>query len=200
MIKKLLGALLVVVIVLIGVAYMLPRDIHVERSVVIARPTAAVFPYVNSLHRFNEWSPWRLLDPNVKMTFSGPETGVGSAMAWAGDSKVGKGTQIITESTPDKRVASDLEFGDMGVAKAAWVLSGDAASTTVVWSLDMDLGTNPIYRYMGLFIDKGVGPDYERGLAQLKALAEKAPVEPAPAGDPAQPTSAATTSEKAATS
>jgi len=195
MVKKLLGALLIVVIVLLGVAFMLPRDAHVERSIVVDRPAAAIFPLVNSLKRFNEWSPWSQYDPNVKMSFSGPDAGPGASMHWAGNSKVGTGDQMITESIPDKRVSTDLNFGEMGTSKASWLLSSDGSTTTVVWTLDANLGNNPIGRYMGLFMDKMVGPDYERGLAQLKALAEKAP-----AADAAQPASAPTTSPNAPTS
>ena len=195
MLKKLLGALLIVVIVLVGVAYMLPREAHVERSIVIDRPAAAVFPLLNSLKRFNEWSPWAQYDPNLRLSFTGPETGPGAAMHWVGNSKVGTGDQIITESIPDKRVSTDLTFGDMATSKASWLLTSEGSSTTVVWTLDSNLGNNPAFRYMGLFMDKMVGPDYERGLAQLKTLAEKAP-----AGDAAQPASAASTSPNAPTS
>ncbi len=200
MLKKLLGALLVVVIVLIGVAYMLPRDVHVQRTIVIDRPAAAVFPMVNSLRRFNDWSPWKALDPNVKITFSGPDSGVGAAMSWAGNSKVGRGNQIITDSVPDKRVNTDIDFGDMGGGKAAWVLAADGSATEVVWSLDVDLGNSPMGRYMGLFMDKAVGPDYERGLKQLKALAEAPTAEATSGVETTQPASAPTTSANAATS
>lgn len=195
MLKKLLGALLIVVIVLVGVGFMLPREARVERSIVIDRPAAAIFPLMNSLKRFSEWSPWGQYDPNMKMSFSGPETGPGAAMHWAGNSKVGSGDQMITESIPDKRVNVDVNFGEMGSSKASWLLNSDGSATTVVWTLDANLGNNPIGRYMGLLMDKMVGPDYERGLLQLKALAEKVP-----AADAAQPTSAPTTSPNAPTS
>jgi polyketide cyclase/dehydrase/lipid transport protein len=195
MLRKLLGALVVVVVVLLGVAYMLPRQVHVERAIVIDRSAAAVFPLLNAPKRFNEWSPWKDLDPNVRMSFSGPESGVGAAMAWNGNSKVGKGSQIITESIADQRVRADLDFGEIGTAKAEWLLSEAGAGCKLLWTLDMDVGSNPLGRYMGLFMDRMVGPDYERGLKQLKQLAEKA----APADGP-QPTSAPSTSPNAPTS
>jgi|SRR5450432_4034429 len=195
MLKKLLGALAVAVIVLIGVAFMLPSQVHVERTTVIDRPAAAVFPLVNSFRRFNEWSPWKQQDPAATYTYSGPDAGVGAAMAWSGNSKVGKGTQVITESVPDSRVGIDLVFGNMTPQKAMWLLSADGSSTKVVWTLESDAGNSPLGRYLGLFLDRMVGPDYELGLKQLKALAEKTTAE-----DPAQPTSSATTAANAATS
>jgi hypothetical protein len=154
---------------------MLPRAVHVERSVDVARPPAAVFPLVNSLHGFNQWSPWNGLDPQMKLDYSGPDSGVGAQMQWSGDKRVGSGRERITESVPDTRVTSDLEFTGQGTAKASFLLAPIDGGTRVVWTLDMDVGSNPIGRYMGLFMDKMIGPDYERGLASLKALAEREP-------------------------
>ena len=195
MLRKLLTAIVIVVVLLFGVAYVLPQQVHVERSITVDRPAAVIFPLLNSPKRFNEWSPWKDLDPNARMSYSGPESGVGAAMAWSGNSKVGKGSQVITESVTDKRVKTDLDFGDMGTAKAQWELSSEGTGTKIVWSLDMDVGNNPLGRYMGLFMDKMIGPDYDRGLKQLQARADK---EPAP--EAAQPTSAATTSPNPPTS
>jgi hypothetical protein len=196
MLRKLLSAIILVVVMLIGVAYILPQQVHVQRAITIERPAAVVFPLLNSPKRFNEWSPWKDLDPNVRMSYSGPESGVGAAMAWSGNSKVGKGSQVITESLADQRVKTDLDFGEMGTAKAAWELTASDGGTKTVWSLDMNVGNNPLGRYMGLFMDKMIGPDYERGLKQLKTLAEKEPAPP----EATQPASSPTTSPNAPTS
>ncbi len=192
MVRKLLTAVVVIVVVLVGGAYLLPREVHVERSIVIDRPAAAVFPLLNSPKRFNEWSPWKDLDPNVQMRYTGPETGTGAMMAWSGNSKVGKGSQVITDSVQDQRVRTDLDFGEMGTARAEWQLSTEGAGTKVRWTLDSDVGNNPIGRYMGLFMDRMVGPDYERGLRQLKALVEKAPAESQSQSSPSTPSNAPT--------
>ena len=196
MMRKILGALLAAIALLTGIAYLLPRAVHVERAVTIDRPAAVIFPYINSLRRADEWSPWKDYDPNVSMTYSGPDAGVGARMSWAGNKQVGSGSQMITESVADRSVASDLPFGGEGPAKAALALDAAGAATRVLWSLDMDVGNNPVSRYVGLFMDRMVGPDYERGLAKLKALVERT----APAAAPAQPAIAPTTAPNAPTS
>jgi hypothetical protein len=191
--RHIIGGLVVAIIALIGGAYMLPQMVHIERTAVIERPAAAIFPYINSLRRANEWSPWNEYDPNVKITYSGPEAGVGAQMSWAGNKKVGTGSQVITQSIQNRKVTSDLQLGGQGPAKASLTLTTTDHGTSVVWSLDIDVGNNPIGRYMGMNMDKMVGPDYERGLAKLKTLLEQAP----PAD--AQPASAPATAPNAAT-
>jgi Polyketide cyclase / dehydrase and lipid transport len=196
MVRKIVGVVVVALIALIGGAYMFPQVVHVERTTVIDRPAASVFPYINSLRRTNEWSPWADYDANVRMTYAGAEAGVGAKMSWAGNEKVGTGSQEITQSVLNRKVATDLRFGSQGPAKSALTLTTTDAGTKVVWSLDIDLGNNPIARYVGISLDSKVGADYERGLAKLKALVERAP-----AADPdAQPASAPTTAPKAPTS
>jgi hypothetical protein len=196
MVRKIVSILVVALIALIGGAYMFPQIVHIERSIVIDRPAASVFPLINSLKRANEWSPWVEYDPNVKMTFAGAEEGVGAQMSWAGNDKVGTGSQTITQSVANRKVASELKFGGQGPSKAALTLTTTDGGTKVVWSLDIDLGNNPIARYVGTTLDAKVGADYDRGLAKLKTLVERAP----PADAAAQPDSAPTTSPNAPTS
>jgi len=163
-------------ILLTLVAYLLPRNVHVERSTQIAAPRATVFTIVNSFTHFNKWSPWAALDPNAKYTYEGPVAGVGARMIWIGDpSTMGSGSQIITASTPWETVTTDIDFGPQGKATGRFTLTAQGPATHVVWALDTDLGMNPVSRYFGLMFDGMIGRDFEKGLAGLRKLAEGLP-------------------------
>src|SRR5215471_4271238 len=113
LLKGLIVFLLVLVVALIGVAFVLPSSAHVERSITIERPPSEVFAVLNSFRRFNEWSPWAAKDPNAQYTFSGPLTGAGAKMSWQGDPKtVGTGSQAIVASKPNESVTVALDFGE----------------------------------------------------------------------------------------
>jgi len=171
--KGLILAVIVIAAVLVAVAYILPRDVTVERSVVINAPAAAIFPHVNSLKANEAWSPWLQRDPNAKLLYEGPEAGVGSKLTWTSDNpQVGNGSNIISASDPDRRVDTDLDFGPMGTAKAWITLDPMGEGTQVKWGFATDMGTNPIARWMGLMMDRWVGTDYQDGLNRLKALVE----------------------------
>jgi effector-binding domain-containing protein len=182
--KRLVLFVLVLVVALIGVAFFLPNTAHVERSITIARPPSIVFAVLDSYRRFNDWSPWAAKDPNAHYTITGPVAGVGAKQSWQGDPKtVGSGSQEIVESKPNESVTTALDFGDMGKARARFILSSDGKGTRVKWTLDTQaplaldgqLIWNAIGRYMGFFMDGMVGPDYETGLAKLKTLVETFP-------------------------
>ena len=176
LVKRLLLVLVVLLVVVGGVGFLLPRTVRVERSATVAAPPAAVFALVNSYRRFNEWSPWAGLDPAARYAFGGPEQGKGAWMSWVGDpDKVGTGRQEITESRPFERVGSSIDFGRQGTASAAFALSPSGGGTRVTWSFQTDLGMNPFMRYMGLMFDRWIGADYEKGLAGLEKVAESLP-------------------------
>jgi hypothetical protein len=174
-VRKILVSVVGIVLLLLVVGWLLPRHVRIERSIVIERPPAAIYSTVNSFERFWDWSPWAGLDPNLKQSIEGPPVGVGATLHWSGNDKVGTGTQVITASVPDRSVTSDIDFGDMGTAQATFTLEPVANGTRVTWDLDSDMGAGPIGRYFGPFLDRMVGPDYEKGLAQLKKLVESMP-------------------------
>ena len=173
-ILKWFGGLVLLVLIVFAVGGMLlPRDVNVARSIEIDAPAEEVFPHVNSLKAGAEWSPWLGRDPEVQLSYSGPDEGVGAKLAWASEHpQVGSGSQEIVVSEPGARVESALDFGDMGLAKAAFLLEETGGSTKVTWTLDTDMGTSPVGRWMGLMMDNWVGGDYETGLSNLKALVE----------------------------
>lgn len=171
LLKRVFLGLLVIIVLLVVIAFVLPRQVAVERSRVIDAAPETVFAALNGFHRFNEWSPWADRDPNATYAYEGPITGVGARMTWSGDPKtVGAGSQEIVASEPHERVAANLDFGEQGTAESEFRLEPAEEGTRVTWGFRTDLGNNPIARYMGLMFDSWIGKDYEEGLAALDAF------------------------------
>lgn len=171
--KWTLGIVALLGVVLIGGSLLLPASTHVERSVVIQRAPADVYATLNSFRRFHEWSPWAEADPQAKYTYEGPAEGVGAIMKWSGNQAVGSGSQHIVESVPNARIRVALDF-DGSEAMAVYTLTPEAGNATrLTWGFDADHGFNPFGRWFGLLFERMMGPDFERGLAKLKALLEQ---------------------------
>jgi len=166
------GALLLAALAVI--IHLQPSEFRVERSAVVAAPPEAVFPHVNSLRRWEAWSPWAKLDPQSKVEFSGPEEGAGACMAWAGNREVGVGSLTITDSRPSGFIAMRLDFVEpmAGTSTVDFRFEPVEGGTRVTWSM---AGTNNfLAKAIGLFIDcdQMIGGMYEQGLANLKRVAE----------------------------
>ena len=174
--KKLILVVALLLVLLAAIGMLLPRWVHVERSIVIDAPRATVFAFVDRFKQFNKWSPWADVDPDAKYTWEGPDYGVGAKQSWVGNPKtIGSGSEEIVEVKPPELVKVRLDFGAQGVSASQFLLAVEGAGTNVTWSFDSDMGAGPIGRYFGLLIDHWVGPDYEKGLANLKKLAESLP-------------------------
>lgn len=182
MLKKIVIGLGVLILLLVGVAFVLPSNAKVERTIEIEGSPEAVFAIVNDFQRFNDWSPWALRDPNAKFSVEGP-AGVGQKMSWDSEQDdVGSGTNTITKSESPKLLETALDFGDMGQAKSHFIIEPKDGKCSVTWGFETDLGMNPMMRYMGLMMDSWVGADYDLGLKQLKALVEKGETQSAAKG------------------
>jgi len=172
-IKRIFGTLIVLIVALVGVAFLLPNHVEVSRSIAIAAPPEQIYPYVSNFRKFNEWSPWAKHDPKTEYTFEGPEEGAGHKMTWKSDHpQVGSGSQEITAADVNRSVDVALDFGDMGQAKAHYTLQPDGTGSKITWEFETDLGNNPLMRFLGLMIDSQVGAAYESGLTALKVLVE----------------------------
>lgn len=151
-----------------------PSDFRVTRSAAMAAPPEQVFPQVNELRNWEAWNPWGKLDPNCKMTYDGPAAGVGASYAWAGNNKVGAGRNTITGSRPNELVRFRLEFARPMKATniAEFTFRPDGDQTVVTWT--MSGKHNFVGKAFGLVMncDKMLGGQFEKGLAQMKSLAE----------------------------
>ncbi|MDH4167523.1 MAG: SRPBCC family protein [Gammaproteobacteria bacterium] len=190
--KGLFFSILALVALFFLIALFLPQAAHLDRSMSTTASPETVYGLVDGFKRFNEWSPWANIDPATKYTYSGPETGVGARMEWASDNPdVGNGSQEVIAVEPGRRVTSKLDFGMDNPTTATISLVPEGTGTRVTWTLDTDLSGSLLGRYFGLALDHMVGPDYEQGLARLKAVAESTtPANAPPISAPATPADA----------
>jgi len=169
-----------VLVLFVAVAATRPSAYHVERRLEVAAPADLVFGVLNDLHQFAGvfvlfGSPLEQQDPNMQKTFAGPAAGVGQSFAWSGK-EAGKGRMTIEESVPGRKVGMKLEFVKpmASTATCALTIAGTPTGSFVTWS--MDGNHNFLGKAFGLFMDMDnmLGSDIEKGLAQLKTVAEEA--------------------------
>jgi len=178
----------VLVVLIIGIGGFLafaatrPDAYRVERSQRIDAPAEVVFSQLDNFKSWAAWSPWEKRDPAMKRTFEGPASGVGAGYGWQGNKEVGQGRMTITESKPPRggsnetaHVSIRLEFIKpfASVASSEFTVKpeGDRAAT-VSWV--MEGRNNLMGKAFGVFMnmDKMIGKDFEKGLANLKSIAE----------------------------
>jgi uncharacterized protein YndB with AHSA1/START domain len=171
-VAALLGIAVAVVLV---IAATKPDTFRVQRTASIKAPPERIFALINDFRGWGAWSPYEKKDPAMKRTYSGAATGKGSVYEWDGDQTVGAGRMEITDAAPPSKVTLDLDmikpFEAHNVVE--FTLESKGETTNVAWTMN---GHTPyIAKIVHVFFDMDsmVGKDFETGLANLKALAEK---------------------------
>lgn len=152
-----------------------PDIYRIQRSANIAASPDKVFAFINDLHSWVSWSPWEKMDPAMKKSHSGSPQGKGAALEWDGNKDVGTGRMEILESVPPSKILIKLDFLKPfeSYNTAEFTLAAQSGATKVTWAMH---GPQPyMLKVMTLFcsMDKMVGGQFEKGLADLKTLAEK---------------------------
>ena len=172
--KIVLTAIPVVVLIFLIVVAMQPSNYRVARSIVIAAPPDAVFPHMNELKKWEAWNPWGKADPNIKLTYGNPASGVGANYSWAGNREAGAGRATITESRPGESVKYKMEFFKPmpGFSEMDFTFKPQGNQTEVTMTVTGE--KNFMARAFCLFVsmDKMIGGKFERSLADLKAIVE----------------------------
>ena len=173
MIKTIALVVVLAVLALLAFAATRPDNFRIERSVRIQAPPERVFALVSNLEQFNRWNPWQKKDPAIQGQYGASVSGPGASYAWVSD-QVGSGSMTILESSAPGRLTMRLDFIKPFEAHsmAEFSITADGDASRVTWV--MHGPSNFVSKLMQVVssMDKMVGPDFESGLAGLKALAE----------------------------
>ena len=174
--KEIWIALLVIVAALVIFIATRPADFRIERSAAINAPGDVIFAMIDDFHQWSLWSPWEKIDPAMNRSFDGPTSGIGAIYAWTGNKKVGAGRMTILDSKPGDFVSIQLEFIKPFAAtnRTSFKLTPSDAGTHVTWSMEGRNGfiLKAFTVFLNMNMDKMVGKDFERGLANLNTAAQ----------------------------
>lgn len=174
MLKKILIALAAIIVIILIAAAFQPSDFTISRSTVINAAPAKAFAQVNDLHQWAAWDPFAKMDPAIKVTYAGPAAGEGATYAWTGNDKVGEGKMTITTSKPSSEVALRLDFEKpmKDTCTADFTFQPEGKGTHVTWTMTGQKAYPAKVMCLFTSMDKMVGGQFEKGLADMKAAAE----------------------------
>jgi len=174
MLWKILIAVAVIVIGLAVVVALQPASFRVTRTAIISASPAAVFAQVNDFHNWMAWSPWEKLDPGMKRSYEGPPSGAGAMYAWSGNSQVGEGRMMVTESRPSELIRIKLDFEKPFRASniAEFTFEARGGQTAVTWTMTGRKNFIAKAIHLVMSMDRMIGGAFEQGLSQMKAVVE----------------------------
>ena len=174
MLKTVGVVLLAAIAIILGLAATKPDTYTVTRNIEIAAPPETIHPLVSDFRNWTSWSPWEGIDPTMRRTYSGAASGVGAVYARDGNDEVGAGRMEIVSMSAPRDVGIQLAFTRPfeSVNETRFMFEPRDGTTQVTWRMS---GPMPfISKIMSVFVsmDSMIGPDFEKGLARIKTLAE----------------------------
>lgn len=170
-IKIFLTGFLLLVVLFLAVGSMLSKKYEVSRSIVVNAPKEKVHNYVGDLRMWDEWSPWKNGDANLKITFGEKTSGVGASQKWVSEN--GDGSLKFTSSDPEKGIEYDLSFDEGNyICKSSMLYETVNGGTKITWNLTGDATEVVLGGYFALLMDYMAGPMFENGLSKLKSKVE----------------------------
>lgn len=180
-IKTIIVVILIFTALFLLVALVLPSEYKVERSIMINKSPEFVYSIISDFKNWPPWDPWLENEPEAKYKITNPGNRPGSVMSWEGEI-IGKGKQTIKVTNAPEYFETELEFMEpyKTISTMKYTVEATDSGSKVTW-INVGESSYPLERYFTLFIDSMLGPDFERGLANLKEYAEA--LEEAPASD-----------------
>jgi carbon monoxide dehydrogenase subunit G len=172
---KIIVVIAALIVIVLAFAATKPKIFTVQRTINVKTPPDKIFVLINDFHNWSSWAPQDKEDPTMKRTYSGTESGKGAVSEWDSHGSAGKGRMSIIESDPPRMIAVEVDFVKPFEAHNIneFTLEPAGDFTKVTWTMH---GTNLyIMKIISIFrnMDSVAGKHFERGLDNLKAIAEQ---------------------------
>ena len=166
--------------IMIICGYFMPANQSVERSIEIKAYPEDVFPLLNNLENYNQWSPLHVQITDSQIVYGGADEGIGQTMAWHGsEGTYPFGSQEIIESQPGEfvQVKASLSGREATVTHAILPLVNGEGVTVLIKS-DIALGGFPYFeRIRSKLRQNLIDSQFDQSLTRLKTVSESHSVE-----------------------
>lgn len=167
--KYIVGVVVLLLGILLLAGFLLGPDWRVERSADVGAPPNKVMAYISMLPNWPEWTVWNSENyPGMKLSYSGPNWGVGAQQSWDDGQMVG--ILEVTGYDPASYLEYNVEM-DHGkyMMQCRIEVAPLLASSRVSWSCWGDSGSNPVDRLLMVVYKPLIGNDFEVGLSNLQS-------------------------------
>ena len=167
--RRILAFILLLVLTLVCIGFLLPQRVNVERTAFMNVKRSLIYSQVNEPSKWKSWAPWFQDNLLLKIEKFGPTQGNESVLLWQSrnSSRPESGKLIILSSNAYDSIVFEMDFTGYGKTSGIFRFADSASGTNVSWKLESEIGKNPVSRWFGLFTNRMVGPDLEKGLRGL---------------------------------
>lgn len=155
--------------------YFMPPVQSIERSIEIDAYPEDVFPFINNLQTYSQWSPLHAQIADAQIIYGGADEGIGQTMAWQGSASAYPfGSQEIIQSQSGEFVQLKVNLsGQDATATHAILPLANGDGVTVLTKSEIELGGFPYLDRVRTKLRQGWFNDqFDQSLMRLKTVSE----------------------------
>ena len=173
--KWLVIIIFVIIALFLIIPVFLPSTYHIDRSITVEKSVDLVFKTAVDMNQRAKWDPWIEMEPEAEIIVKMNPDIIGSGYSWKGEI-IGEGKITIQEFKPNELIKSKIKFISPQSMESdiIWTFDDTESGTNITWALEGSL-SYPMEKWFGLFMDKSLGPQFEKGLNNFKSLIGKLP-------------------------
>ncbi|MBT8326212.1 MAG: SRPBCC family protein [Bacteroidia bacterium] len=172
--KGLLYFVLILLVAALLAALFAPGSKTIERSIIIGGSKDKIFSQVANFENWTKWDPWYTKDTNQTRTYKGTLGDDGYGYTWKSSNKdVGEGRMQMVSVEGKEKLNYQLVFKNRNSeekAEGSFSFEERDSKTKVSWSMVSKM-PYPM-KIMNYFMEGWIGPDFEKGLENLKFYIE----------------------------
>lgn len=167
MLRKVFLSLLGLVLLLVVIGFLLPRQVTFERSLVIDQPAPVIFDVLVDMNQFMAWSPWSEAQGIENWWVEGRQGGSAEGtLVWQGQGGQQGRLWVVSADRPH-RIDLQMEL-DENVVDTFYRIEPEGLGQRVSWGMSLEFGRFDLTgRYVGQILPRMIGGSYEQGLVNL---------------------------------
>ncbi len=168
--KWILLVILLLLVLIVGIGYMMPKEATVTTTEEINVPPATVFHFVAGFVDRTAWDPWIKDDTAARASFDIKPGYVGSKYSWEGP-KVGTGMMVVDSVVFGSYLLNSVSFAKGMTIPEEWTFTPTEKGTSLTWTITMSSGS-PIGRLMNSIFKSMIQRTIDSGKVVLKNYLE----------------------------
>jgi len=152
----------------------LPNTWVVEKAELIHATPPDLFPLINSLKEWQNWTVWSPdnQDSNLTLGYQGNEKGVGAVQLWKSNKINGQLTITQSDALKEIQYQFNINEGNLTLLGTIVLAAADANYTQIAWRCQLKQleDNNPIRRYQAFFLKNYFDTTIEGSIAALQSI------------------------------
>lgn len=166
--KRILIGLLIFIVLLLVLAYFLPRKMEMSVSGNVDAPAKYAYNILNDFKNQEKWDPWLTKDTTMTFSYGEKTMGEGAYVDYSSQS-FGAGRTTRATSVQDEKILLTTDSEDMGGASMSYDLVADGDKSKLTWGFNSEIGW-PM-NLMSFFFKSSMKKDMKIGIANISKIA-----------------------------